>query len=140
MVTDLRDALKDWSWLRNVDELEIIGTSCLGDVILRDSSGAELILQVVSGDIRPFDEVEREQLSGESTFIARMESHGLKLGPGQCYGLKPYAIFKEYTPENVYVATLAQYVGFMGSFHGQTKDLPNGAQVRFEVIDRGASK
>lgn len=138
MVSDLRDALKDWSWLKDPDELEIVGTTCLGDVILRDYSAVEFILDVVAGEIRAFDETEREVSAGERGFVARMESHGLKLGPGQCYGLKPYAIFKDYTPENIYVATMPEYVSFMGSFHKQIKDLPDGAQVRLKVINHEA--
>jgi hypothetical protein len=136
MVTNLREALADWSWLRNTDELEIIDTTCLGDVILRDKADAELILDVGSGEIRPFDEKERELVSGQRAFIARMESHGLKLGQGQCYGLKPHFIFKDYEPGNMYVATTAEYVGFMGSFHGQINDLPNGATLRLKVINQ----
>ena len=140
MVSNLREALKDWSWLKDTRELEIVSTTCLGNVILRDNTAAELILDVVAGEIRRFDDAERELLSGESGFVAHMESHGLKLGPGQCYGLKPYAIFKGYAPENAYVATLAEYVSFMGSFHRQTHDLPDGTQVRFEVINHGVSQ
>ncbi len=121
-----------------MEELEIVDTSCLGDVILRDKSGSEFVLVPACGEIRLLDDEERKLLSGLNEFIARMEIHGLKLGPGQCYGLKPYSIFKEYTPENMYVATMAEYVSFMGYFYGQTKDLPDGAKVKFKVVNQKA--
>jgi hypothetical protein len=140
MATTLREALTDWSWLRNMDGLEIIATTCLGDVILRDASRSEFILDPVAGELRPFNEKEHDQLSGQDVFIARMESHGLKLGPGLCYGLKPFSVFKEHTPENMYVATMAEYVGYMGSFHRQIKDLSDGTTVRLEVLDHKVSQ
>jgi hypothetical protein len=129
----IRDALADWSWLRNMDALEIVGTTCLGDVILRDSLDDELILDVGAGELRPYDAYEQNLVKNLGNLIARMEESGLKLEAGKCYGLKPHAIFQKYDPDNMYVATMAEYVSYMGWFHGEVKDLPDGAKVRLVV-------
>jgi hypothetical protein len=134
MVANLREALGDWSWLKDMSDLEVTNTTCLGDVILRDASGSEFILNVNAAELRPFDEKEKELLSGQSEFISRMERHGLSLGPDQCYGMKPYDVFKSYDPEHMYVARLAEYVSYMGYFHCQIKDVPDGAAARLEVM------
>jgi hypothetical protein len=133
VASTIRDALADWSWLRNLDALEIVDTICIGDVILRDSNGDGFILDVVAGEIRPYNSYERNLVSNMGNLVTRMEEAGLRLGPGKCYGLKPHAVFKKYEPGNVYVATAAEYVSYMGWFHGETKDLPNGARVRLVV-------
>ena len=129
----LREALKDWAWLGNFDVFEIVRTSCLGDVILHSEAGDEYILNVDGGELRVFDEKEKEILASQHNLIAKMEQHGLKLFPGKCYGLKPHAIFKAYDPENMYVATTSEYVSFMGNFYGQIKDLPDGTNARLVV-------
>ena len=129
----LREALKDWSWLRNLDDMEIVRTSCIGDVILRTASGEEFILDVVGGELRAYDEHEKYLLNGESNLMGRMEQHGLTLSPGTCYCLKPHAIFEVHKPDNVYVGTTSEYVSFLGDFHNRVKDLPDGTKVRFVV-------
>lgn len=140
VATTIQEALRDWSWLSNFDSIEVLRTTCLGDVIFKNSEGKELILVLVAGEIRDCDANERDWVANEGGLIARLELEGLKLGPGQCYGLKPYAIFKDYAAENMYVATLPEYVSFMGNFHEQTKDLPDGTKVRFKVINFEASE
>ncbi len=39
-------------------------------------------------------------------------------------------------PSNVYVATLSEYVSFMGSFHEQIQDVPDGGTVILKVINQ----
>ena len=129
----ITDALADWSWLRNMDDLQIVGTTCLGDVILRDSLGDEFILVMGVGEFRPYDSYERGLVKNLGNLIARMEESGLKLEAGKCYGLKPHAVFQKYEPDNMYVTTMAEYVSYMGWFHGEVKDLPDGAKVRLVV-------
>jgi hypothetical protein len=133
LMRTLREALQDWSWLRKLDEMDIVRTTCFGDVILRGQSGEEYILDVGGGELRAFDEAEKKLTAGEGNFIERMERHGLKLSSGKCYGLKPHAVFKAYEPDNIYVATTSEYVSFMGNFYGQIKDLPDGTKIRVVV-------
>ena len=127
--------MKDWEWLFPIDRIEIVKTTCLGDVIFIDSEGILQILDVVAGEVRIYDLKEEEQVNNMPNLIARLESQGLKLKEGQCYGLKPHAIFKEYVAENVYVASLSEYVSWAGDFHRQIKDVPDGGKIRIEVLN-----
>ena len=133
----IEEAMKEWEWLLSTDGIEIVNTSCLGDVIFIDGEGSLMILDVVAGQVRLFDLHEEEQIAGMPRLTSRLESEGLKLKEGQCYALKPHAIFKEYIAENLYVASLPEYVSFMGDFHRQIKDLPDGTKFRFKVINEG---
>jgi hypothetical protein len=133
MVSSLEEAFKDWSWLFDAGGAKILETSCIGDVVLRNSQGETLILDVVGGELRSYSETEKEMLENQDHLIAKLEAAGLKLEPGKCYGMKPTEIFKPFEAENMYVATLNEYVSFMGYFHGQIKDLPDGTTVRLKV-------
>jgi hypothetical protein len=129
----LEEAMLDWQWLFPVAHIEILTTSCIGDVIFADAQGTMKILDVGVGEVREYDAEEERLLAGQQRLIGKMEAAGLKLGAGQCYGFKPYAIFGKYEPENLYIAALPEYVSFMGYFHSQIKDLPDGTKIRFKV-------
>ena len=131
--TTLNEAMNDWRWHLPIDQIEIIDTDCLGSVIFRNADKALMILDVVSAEVRPYPRPEVDSLAGLSHLTVTLETQGLILGSGQCYGLKPHAIFKKYTSENLYVASLPEYISFMGAFHRQIKDLPDGAAIRFKV-------
>lgn len=68
----------------------------------------------------------------------RGEQKGCSPAKGQCIGSKIPWVFKESGDmlENVYVADLYEYVSFMGDFHEQIKDVPNGGQVQLKVQAR----
>jgi hypothetical protein len=129
----LQDSLRDWSWLMPEREVRIVDISCLGDIIFETKQEERYILDVNAGEIRPFNDQEQKLMSGIGNIIKRFEAAGLKLGHNQCFGFKPHAIFKEYEPENMYVATLNEYVSFMGDFHRQIKGLPDGTAVELKV-------
>jgi hypothetical protein len=134
MLDSVKKALADWSRLMKMDDVRILDTTCLGDVIFKNSEGNAFVLDVGAGEIRTYDAGERELVSEQNRLVSKFEQQGLKLGSGQCYGLKPNAIFKPYEAENIYVATLVEYVSFMGNFHHQIKDLPDGSPIRLRVI------
>ena len=131
----LEEALRDWSWLFPIDGLEIVNSTCPGDVIFIDRKGTLQILDFVAGQVRLLDLQEEQQIAAMPNPIAELETQGLKIKEGQCYALKPYAIFKEFVAENLYVSPLPEYVGFMGDFHRQIKDLPDGTAFRFKVVN-----
>jgi hypothetical protein len=130
----LRRALDDWSWLFIKGGKEIIDATPFGDLILRDPVAELYWLNVNAGRIARFLGTEEERTRiFDSRTAKELERQGLTIERNQCYALKPQAIFKAYTLENTYVATLSQYVSFMGDFHRQIKDLPDGTTVRAKV-------
>lgn len=133
VATTIEGALRDWSWLFDPDGIDILDTSCLGDVIFKNQEGQTMVLDLAAGEVREFDTKEQEWYANQGTLITRLEREGLQLGPGKCYGMKPHSIFKSLEAENMYVATLPEYVSFMGYFHKQIEDLPDGTTVTLKV-------
>jgi hypothetical protein len=76
-------------------------------------------------------------LSFDDEIASRYREAGLILGEGQCYGLKRQGVAGgSFRPENIYIATLAEYISFMGDFHRQIQDVPDGTTVTIKVINQ----
>jgi hypothetical protein len=59
---------------------------------------------------------------------------GMTLGAQQCYGFKiPPVLGGTYELDNVELKTLTEYYSFTAYIHRQTRDLPEGAQVKLDV-------
>ena len=59
---------------------------------------------------------------------------GMSLEVGQCYGFKVPPLFGgDYDPENIAPIDLAQNYAFLADIWSQTKDMPNGTQVRLVI-------
>ncbi|RQP21146.1 DUF1851 domain-containing protein [Piscinibacter terrae] len=57
---------------------------------------------------------------------------GMALGAGQCYGFKvPPMLGGAYEVSNLEPTSLAVHYGLLGQIHRQTKDLPDGTQIKF---------
>jgi hypothetical protein len=58
------------------------------------------------------------------------------LKPSQCYGYKnPPLLGGKYAVENCAALEIAEHYSFLAHIHEQTKDLPEGAQVRLTTVD-----
>jgi hypothetical protein len=69
--------------------------------------------------------------------VDRCVAAGLVLGSGQCYGFKlPTILGGDFTVENTGVLSIGDYLGSRGSIHEQLRDVPDGAQVRLEIVNR----
>jgi hypothetical protein len=56
---------------------------------------------------------------------------------GQCFGYKQQLVAGgSLEIDNVYVATLNEYISFMGDFHSQIQDVADGETVRLIVTNR----
>lgn len=59
---------------------------------------------------------------------------GMSLEAGQCYGFKVLPLFGgEYEPENIAPIDLAQNYAFLADIWSQTKEMPDGTQVRLVI-------
>ena len=55
---------------------------------------------------------------------------------GSVLSLKPEALIQgQYVPENLWIIPLEELIAFTGAVARQIKDLPDGAQIKFEVTD-----
>ena len=141
MTTDLKILAKDWSWLIDLDQFTLIEVSPFGDMFLRDSSGAFCLLDINQG------ELQYAQVAGSDpavlfpmAFDMVIALDYLKAGvlpeDGQCFGYKSQLVAGgSLESANVYVATAAEYISFMGDFHYQIKDVADGETVMLKVVN-----
>jgi hypothetical protein len=51
--------------------------------------------------------------------------------PGQCYAFKILPVLGgSYSVDNIYVATISEYLTFTADIHYQIKDLPDGTKIQ----------
>ena len=68
--------------------------------------------------------------------VDRCVAAGLTLSAGQCYAFKMLPFLGgEYTPGNVYAIAIESCYPFLADIFQQTKDLPNGSQVKIVVTN-----
>ncbi|MBT0668378.1 hypothetical protein HT136_08350 [Novosphingobium profundi] len=134
-----------WGWT-GVEFSEIVAHSLFGHLLVLDASGtyhyldAELLELAELGDEAA---AQAHMASPETQIIWRADAHvaaaDARLGAtllGEVYGFRPEALIAgDYESENMVRIDLATYIRFTGDIAGQIKDLPEGAQVHFEVTD-----
>ncbi len=100
------------------------------------------MLDVNLGDLEPARTSGRDPISlfpiaFDDKIAADYRKAGLILSDGTCYGYKRQLVTgATLEAENVYVATLPEYLSFMGSFHDQIKDVVDGETVTLNVINK----
>jgi hypothetical protein len=69
------------------------------------------------------------------TLVDDLVANGVTLDPGSCYGFKkPVVLGGGYEVDNVYPASIEEYLWFMGDFHLQIRDVPDGGTVEMKVV------
>lgn len=133
--------LKDWAWLLDPARHKLMAVSPFGDILLQDETGAISLLDVNLGVLEPAtisgtDPVELFPMMFDGRIAAGYEKAGLHLTASKCYGYKKQLVAGgSMQPENVYIASTIEYVSFLGDFHNQIKDLPNGTTVTIKVTN-----
>ena len=139
---ELSQVAKDWSWLIALDGMGLVTVSPFGDLLLRDSSGAFCLLDVNFGELQyATSEGTDPAILFPYAFDMRIASKYIEAGllpaDGQCFGYRnPLVTRGSLGVENVYIATLSEYISFMGDFHRQIQDVPDGATVTIKVINQ----
>ena len=128
-------------------QFEVWLVNRIADVILVDSDGAVHFLDVGVGSITRLagskDEfgnlIDRDGNADDwlaLDLVDRLVGAGVTLEPGQCYGfVQPPVLGGEWAPENVRPLPVAEVYGTAGSIYTRIKDLPDGAEVRFDTSD-----
>jgi hypothetical protein len=142
MSLELGEVAKDWDWLVNLREFNLLAISPFGDLLLQDASGAISLLDVNLGSLEAATETRLNPIilfpmAFDDAIAAGYRKNGLQLSEATCYGYKRQLVAgATMESENVYVATLSEYLSFMGSFHDQIKDVTDGETVVLEVVNR----
>jgi hypothetical protein len=146
MTADLKILAKDWGWLIDLDHYRLLTISPFGDLPLQDDADRILLLDINLGAVEAMEEESVDPavlfpMSFDDRIAAGYRQAGLVLTEGKCYGYKKQCVAGgSLEPDNVYVATTTEYISFMGDFHYQIKDVPDGATIRLKAINHEASK
>jgi len=134
------DLLRDWRWLLGDDHYALIAISPFGDLLLRDQLGAVSLLDINVGTIELATTEDHDPallfpVAFDDRLARSYRRAQLFLKPNTCYGYKIQGVMGgSFEVDNVYVATLSEYVSFMGNFHFQIRDVADGESVVIKVI------
>ena len=141
MTADLKILAKDWNWLIDLDQFTLLEISPFGDLFLKDSAGVFCLLDINFGELKYANVAGSNPallfpFAFDMLIALAYVKAGLLPEDGQCFGYKEQLVTRgSLEPENVYVATAAEYISFMGEFHYQIKDIPDGTTVTLKVIN-----
>ena len=126
-------------------EPRILGVTLFADVILTDREGAVHLLQPAAAGIDRIAGSEEEfrdrlpvdedgwQLRG---LADRCRAAGKICGERQCYAFTILPLLGgEYTVENIWTCPWREWFGFTADMYAQTKDQPDGARIRIQIVD-----
>jgi hypothetical protein len=143
VVPELRELAKDWRWLIDLDHQTLLAISPFGDLMLRDDTDEISLLDINLGILEYASTASKDPASlfpiaFDDQMARNYRAAGLFLSPGKCYGLKIQAVTGgSFEADNIYIASLKEYISFMGNFHYQIKDIPDGGRVKIKVINLG---
>jgi hypothetical protein len=129
-----------WEWLVPDSYLAFMA-GVAGDVFYEANDGSIHWLSTDSGALKEIatnratfltdlrDDAGRKWLL--APIVDKLLEAGVKLEAGQCYGFKLLPILGgDYTPENMFALSAAEWYGFSGETHRQIQGLPDGTRVR----------
>ncbi len=137
---DFKTLAADWAWLVDLDAYDLVTVSPFGDLLLKDRTGALCLLDINFGALEYTSEDGCDPaiifpIAFDDRIAAKYRSAQLFLKPGTCYGYKIQGVAGgSVDPDNVYIATLNEYISFMGCFHEQIKDVEDGETVHIKVV------
>lgn len=137
---DFKTLAADWSWLIDLDDFELIELSPFGDLFLRDRTQAYCLLDINCGALEyattnGSNASELFPIAFDDSIARTYRDAGLHVRPGTCYGYKVQCVAGGLLePSNVYIASLTEYVSFMGCFHEQIRDVADGESVVIKVV------
>jgi hypothetical protein len=143
---DTAAMLEHWRWLVPEKHRPLFATA-LGDLFLADPDGGVLWLDVGSGELQPVaaDTAKFERAAADpdnsslwfgELLVDQLRAAGTVLGRGECYCYLTLPMLGgEYEPGNFRVYDVVTHFRVWGPIHEQLRDLPDGAQVEFKVVE-----
>lgn len=138
---DWAGILTEWHWLLPAD-LTVWMVNRFGDIIFVPDDGTVRFLDIGAGKTKLLAD-SREDFytqidlaeNADNWFLISLTDKcvaaGLTLQPGQCYSFKvPLVLGGEYVVDNVGISDLVVNYSLLAQINQQTKDLPDGTQVK----------
>ncbi|MFO0706618.1 MAG: DUF1851 domain-containing protein [Nitrospira sp.] len=139
---------RKWAWALE-DPTQVLMVNPFGNVLVTCHDGTlwrvipeELAARKVRDDMNYLAAFGDEQFREDWFFEGVAEAAKIALGPlqeGQCYAFKIWPVLgRPFTPDNMYVATTAEWLGASGDVGGQIKAMPSGTTITLDVLDDGS--
>ncbi|SEF50651.1 hypothetical protein SAMN05421819_0228 [Bryocella elongata] len=136
----LESLTRSWRWLFEPSSFELLEISPFGDLLSRDAAGMYWLLDVNFGklmgpEVSGGAAAEMFPDNFDGRLASRYRDAGIELREGQCYAFTTPVISREgsYEPFNVYGVDSMERVSFMGDFHRQIQQIPDGTTVRIVI-------
>ena len=138
--------LKEWHWLLPPEFTVWLFTRA-GDLFITLPDGSIHVLDVGAGELRRVADsrddtctkIDDPRVAEDWLMIPvvdQLVASGCVLAPGQCYSYKVLPILGGgYAPEGRKLLPIREHFGAWGSLHHQIATLPDGAQIKIEVVD-----
>ena len=135
-----------WGWT-GIKPAKVIGENDFGNLMVRDEQGQywricpeDLYCRVIAQDRPTLDTLIKDQEFQRDWNMPALVEEALSkvgpLGPGRKYCLKiPGLLGGEYGGDNLASISLVELIVASGDIALQIKDLPDGAQVRFQITE-----
>jgi len=143
---DWSKALATWSWLLP-REFTLWLVTRFADLFIVMADGTVHWLDVTGGTLTKVaesrgdfaDKIDQDDNADDWLLIPlvdRMVAAGMHLSRGQCYGIKlPPVLGYEFNEANCAPIAIEDYLGAYGSIHEQLRDVPDGTEIRLNVIN-----
>ena len=135
-----------WNW-SGIGPVEIVAVNDFGNLIIKDHDDKfwrlcpeDVYCEIIADSVDDYD-----NLIGDSEFIkdwnmsVMVEDAMDRLGPlaegDKYYMVIPGVVDGEYGGSNIKMAPLAKIIKFSGDLGRQIKDLPDGAEIKFKIMD-----
>jgi hypothetical protein len=137
---------KSWGWV-GIEPIEIVSENDFGNLIIKDEEGKYWRLRpedccctVIAHTRAELDNISRDQTFLRDWYMAELVALASDqlgpLGEGRKYCLKlPGVLGGAYGGENLASAPLTELVRLSGDIARQIEDLPDGAQVRIQLVE-----
>ena len=123
----------------------ILGANCFADFFVADETGRVHMLEIAAASISQICDSENQfwldLVHDQEGWLLRplgdrCRNAGLGLPPDSCYAFKTFPIFGGlYEVANIFVCPLDQWLSVMGEVYQSIKDLPDGAEVKIQIVD-----
>lgn len=135
-----------WGWT-GIKPVKVVGENDFGNLMVRDQQGQywricpeDLYCKLIAEDRGVLDSlIQEEEFQKDWNVPALVEEARAKVGPlgqGRKYCLKiPGLLGGEYGGSNLASSSLVELIAASGDIAFQIKDLPDGTQIKFQIIE-----
>ena len=142
----INEIKKSWGW-SGIEPEEVVGENDFGNLMIKDLQGRywrlcpeDICCQLIAQNKDELDALFSNQEFLEdwymSALVEQAKEHLGELTEGRKYYMvTPGILGGEYGISNIKTAPLVEIIRISGDIGSQIKDLPEGAQIKLDVVD-----